>query len=166
MYVYVSSLFCYVSQNFYQVHILAGVQSLTHSPLVQATAEGLRRLLAIPVQKKTPVSVGILSEIVKDAEAHSCLSNIWFAIVCLLAFSSFLWFFELIQLQPSDITITDEIMTVKIQGSKTDQLRQGDEVLTARTPNSTCPVAMLEWYKRVADIDQHSDLLLFRVIMY
>ena len=110
------------------VHNLAGVQSPTHSPLVQATAEGLRRSLARPVQKKTPMSVDILSEIVKDAEAHPCLSNIRLATASLLAFSGFLRFDELIQLRPCDITITEEMMAVKIQRSKTDQLRQGDEV--------------------------------------
>ena len=37
------------------VHSLAGVQSSTHAPLVQTTTEGLRRSLARPVQKKTPM---------------------------------------------------------------------------------------------------------------
>ena len=97
------------------VHNLAGVQSLIHSPLVQATAEGLRRLLARPVQKKTPMSVDMLSEIVKDAEAHPCLSNIQLATASLLAFSGFLRLDELIQLRPCDITITEEMMAVKIQ---------------------------------------------------
>ena len=71
--------------------------------------------------------VGILSETVKDAEAHLCLSNIQLATMCLLAFFGFLWFDKLIQLWLSDITITDEMMAVKIQRSKTDQLKQGDE---------------------------------------
>ena len=97
------------------MHNLAGVQSPTHSPLVQATAEGLRRSLAGPVQEKTPMSVDMLSEIVKDAEAHPCLSNIRLATANLLAFSGFLRFDELIQLWPCDITITEEMMAVKIQ---------------------------------------------------
>ena len=37
-------------------------------------------------------------------------------------------------------------MMIKIQYSKTDQWRQGDEVLVARTANKTCPVALLEHY--------------------
>ena len=146
------------------VHNLAEVQSPTHSPLVQVTAEGLRRSLARPVQKKTPMSVDMLSEIVKDADVHPCLSNIRLATASLLAFSGFLRFDELIQLRPCDITITEEMMAVKIQRNKTDQLRQGDEVLIARISNSMCPVAMLEKYMRVAGIDQHSDLFLFREI--
>ena len=39
------------------VHCLAGLQSPTHSPLVLTTAEGLRRVLARPVQKKPPIYV-------------------------------------------------------------------------------------------------------------
>ena len=37
-------------------------------------------------------------------------------------------------------------MKIKIIRSKTDQLRQGDEVLVARTKSSTCPVDMIERY--------------------
>ena len=146
------------------VHSLAGVQSPIHSPLVQTTAEGLRRLLARPVQKKAPMSVDILSEIVENAEARPSLSNIRLAAVCLLAFSGFLRCDELLQLRSCDVKIAEEMMTVKIQRSKTDQLRQGDEVLIARTTNSTCPVSMMERYMRMAGIDQRSEAYLFRAI--
>ena len=89
------------------VHSLAGVQSPTNAPLVQTTAEGLRRSLARPVQKKTPMSVDILSEIVENAEANPSLSNIRLATVCLLAFSRFLQCDELLQLRPYDIKIAE-----------------------------------------------------------
>ena len=56
-------------------------------------------------------------------------------------------------------------MTVKIQRSKTDQLRYGDEILIARTANSTCPVSMLERYMRMAGIEQHSNAYIFRAII-
>ena len=75
------------------VHSLAGVQSPTQSPLVQATAEGLRRLLARPVKKKTPMAVDILSEIAKNAKAKPSLSNVCSAGNCM--FFGFLQFFVL-----------------------------------------------------------------------
>ena len=56
-------------------------------------------------------------------------------------------------------------MTVKIQCSKTDQLKQGDEILIARTANSTCLVSMLERYMRMAGNEQHSEAYLFRAII-
>ena len=71
---------------------------------------------------------------------------------------------ELLQLRSCDIKIAEGMMTVKIQRSKTDQLRQGDEVLIARTTNSTCPVSMMERYMRMAGIDQRSEAYLFRAI--
>ena len=37
-------------------------------------------------------------------------------------------------------------MILHMPRSKTDQLRKGDEVIIARTGNSTCSVAMLEAY--------------------
>ena len=67
------------------VHYLAGLQSPTHSPLVITTAEGLRRMLAKPVQKKAPVSVDILAKIVQNAEATPSLSNIRLAAVWIFA---------------------------------------------------------------------------------
>ena len=75
------------------------------------------------------------------------------ATVCLLAFSSFLCCDELLQLRQRDIKFEKEMMTVKIQSSKTDQLRQGDEVLIARTPSSMCPVSMMERYVHEDDWD-------------
>ena len=66
------------------VHNLARVQSPSnsHSPLVQTMAEGLRRLLVRPIQKKTPMLFDILSEIVKNAEPKLPLLNIQLATVC------------------------------------------------------------------------------------
>ena len=48
-------------------------------------------------------------------------------------FAGFLWFDELIKLRPHDIVFSEEMLTVKIPGSKMNQLRQGDEVVIART---------------------------------
>ena len=45
-----------------------------------------------------------------------------------------------------DITRHAGMLIIHLPHSKTDQLRKGDEVVIARTGNSTCPVAMLEIY--------------------
>ena len=51
-----------------------------------------------------------------------------------------------------------------ITGSKTDQLRQGDELLVARTKSRTCPVAMLERYMAINHISQDDQRCFFRPI--
>ena len=85
-------------------------------------------------------------------QRHHCLIFDWL----LFGFRGFLRCDDLLQLRSYDIKIAEEMMKVKIPRSKTDQLRHGDEVLIARTSNSTFPVSMMERYIRMAGIDQHS----------
>ena len=92
------------------------------------------------------MTVDMLEAIVKDADKSGSLMDLWLATACLLAFSGFLRFSELICLRPCDFEISQEMMKIKILQSKTDQLRQVDELVIARTANCTCPAAMLERY--------------------
>ena len=55
-------------------------------------------------------------------------------------------------------------MEVHITSSKTDQYRQGDSVVVARTGSATCPVALLERYYGMTAITRESRLKLFRSI--
>ena len=52
-------------------------------------------------------------------------------------------------------------MKIKIVRSKTDQFRQGDEVLVARTKSSTCPVAMIECYLSRTSMEWSDQQFLF-----
>ena len=56
-------------------------------------------------------------------------------------------------------------MTIKVEKSKTDQLRQGDEVIIAQTGGSACPVSILRDYLSRLNIDPHSDELIFRQLV-
>ena len=128
------------------IHSTAGMIPPMSDPFVKATLEGLQRSLAKPVVKKEPISVAMLEAIVQDAVESDSLSDLRLATACLLSFSGFLHFSELINLRPCDFTFSDEMMKIRIVSSKTDQFRQGDELVVARTNTQTCPVAMLERY--------------------
>ena len=93
------------------------------------------------------------------------LANIRLATVCLLAFAGFLRYDELANIRCCDLQLSPRCVTIKIPKSKTDQLRQGNEVLVARTGSDTCPVAMLEQYLKRGHIDLSSQLFLFRPII-
>ena len=56
-------------------------------------------------------------------------------------------------------------MVIRISSSKTDQYRQGDSVVVARTGSSKYPVTMLERYYAMASISKESKLRLFRGIV-
>ena len=146
------------------VHASAGLSSPSVDPFVKATLEGLQRSLAKPVVKKEPVTVDMLEAIVKDVDKSGTLMDLWLATACLLAFSGFLRFSELIFLRPCDFEVSREMMKIKIIQSKTDQLRQGDELVIARTGNPTCPVAMLEIYMNRTGMSWEEQRYLFRPI--
>ena len=113
-------------------------------PFVKAILEGLQRTLAKPVVIKEPMTVEMLKAIVRDAEESNRLADLRLATACLLGFSCFLRFDELINLRPCDIVVEAEMMTIKITHSKTDQLWQGDTVVVVRSGSITYPVTMFE----------------------
>ena len=103
----------------------------------------------------------MLEVMVTDTNYSGSLSDLRLVTACLLSFAGFLRFDELINLRPCDFTFDQDMFKIHIVRSKTDQLRQGDEVLVARTNNNTCPVEMLERHTGMSPEDQWS---LFRLI--
>ena len=151
------------------VHSMAGIPSPTSSPFIQATFEGLKRTLAKPIcakpiSKKSPFTVEMLQAIVKDAKKSNTLTSLRLAAVCLISFAGFLWFDELANIQPCDLAIREDHLTIQIPHSKIDQMHQRNEVIIARTGSETCPVAMLEAYIQRGRIQMHSNQKLFQAI--
>ena len=146
------------------VHQLSGRDPVAQSPFVQATLAGLKRILAKPKVKKEPVTVDMLAMLVGSLGKTPSLSEVRLASSCLLAFAAFLRYDEMAKLRCCDIIFDEASMTVHIASSKTDQYRQGDSVLVARTGSPTCPVAMMERYFAMAELSHHSQLALFRGI--
>ena len=113
---------------------------------------------------KEPVTVEMLTALVQSLGTSPSLSKLRMAATCLLAFATFLHNDEIAKLRCCDITFSKGYMTVCILSSKTNQYRQGDIVLVARTNSPTCPVAMLERYFARAGLSRSSPLLVFRGI--
>ena len=130
---------------------------------MKTTLEGLRAL-AKPVSKKEPITVDMLKAMVGDTNKNPTLSNVRLTAACLLAFSGFLCFNELINARPCNLTFCDKLVKLNIPRSKTDQLRKGNEVIIARSGHDTCPVGMLEKYMQMGRIQKDSKLFLFRQI--
>ena len=66
------------------VHSTAGLLSPVSFPFVCATKEGLQRILAKPVVKKSPVTVDVLAAIAEDANCSGALKDLTLATGCLL----------------------------------------------------------------------------------
>ena len=87
------------------VHTTADLLSPASSPFICATKEGLQRVLAKPVIKKSFVTVEMLEAIVEDAQHSGALEDLRLATACLLAFAVFLRFKEFVSLRPCDIVV-------------------------------------------------------------
>ena len=69
---------------------------------------------------------------------------------------------ELLELRPCGCILSKEMMRIRITGSKANQLRQGDEVVVARTGSRSCPVAMLEHFMAVNNMSPDDQRYIFR----
>ena len=148
------------------LHGVAGLGPVGSSPIVQATLAGLRRALAQPKVRKEPVTAEMLQAMVASVGVDPSLSQVRLLAICLVAFAGFLRCDELLKLRCSDVSFSAESMVLKINSSKTDQYRQGESLLIARTGQCTCPVEMMERYFVMGGISSGSDETLFRGIVH
>ena len=130
------------------IHTTAGLPTITVHPFVKATLEGLQRMLAKPVVKKEPMTVEMLEAIVRDAEKSGRLRDLRLTTACLLGFSGFLCFDELINLRSCNVVIEANLM----------------RVVVVRSGTITCPVAMLERYLSRTATVAGDERFLFRPI--
>ncbi len=128
----------------------------TQAQIVKNTHHGWKRILSKPVSKKEPISADQIQVMVSlygsDKTAHN-LMNIRTLCMILISYAGFLRFDELVNIKLSHLSFNDSFLEILIPRSKTDQYRQGNSVLIARTNSSMCPVSMMELYLRLIDSD-------------
>ena len=101
----------------------------------------------------------MLSDMVQACQPNPSLGDLRLMAACLLGFAAFLRYDELSKLRCEDLVFTPKFLQIKIRSSKTDQYRQGDTVLVARTGKPTCPVSMVECYMAKGGLVGTSGLL-------
>jgi len=142
-------------------HCMVGMPSPTAEPFVQAVLAGLKRSLAKPITKKEPFTVDMVKSVIEDAMKDGSLASIRLATMCAMAFAGFLRYSKVCNIRLCDMELNPSYLKIKIPKSKSDQLRQGDEVVIARSASKYCPVFMLECYMEKAGITFGSDKYLF-----
>lgn len=108
----------------------------------------------------------MLKDLVDAAGPSPSLSDARTVANALVAFAAFLRVDEVVSLRCCDVQFYPGYMSIKIVSSKTDQLRQGDEVVVVCSGSATCPVTRLEQYYKLATIDPTSTGQLFRAIIH
>ena len=129
------------------VHSLAGFPSPTDSPMVKLALQGFKRTTSSPTLRKQPITPDILIKIMeKYGHDHASLADLRVLFVCFVSYAGFLRFDDLRGISSNDLTFTSDRLVIHLKSSKTDQFRQGSDVVIARSFKQSCPVRVAERY--------------------
>ncbi|CAH3178694.1 unnamed protein product [Porites lobata] len=146
------------------LHDLAGVGSPTSHPTVVAVKEGAIRLSSCPVKhRKEPLEAEHLRQLIERTDLNDLL-QLRNLVMFVLAFSGFLRFSELSLILAKDIKFSNGVISVFIEKSKADQLREGQSVVIAESGSSLCRVTLLKLYMNSSHLSLDSDEYIFRPI--
>ncbi|KAK3097059.1 hypothetical protein FSP39_005994 [Pinctada imbricata] len=158
------SVVCSVAYAIKWVCELKNLSNPCDNAFVKNLIESAKRSVHKPVNKKDPVSVDMLIQLCKIHQNSTDLLTIRRLYMILLGFSGFLRFNEIANLKCNDVNLYDSYFSLKIRKSKTDQYRQGDEVVISRGQSVACPYDMLVRYISLGSIDVKSEHFLFKPI--
>jgi len=129
-----------------------------------AVKEGAVRLASQPVvNRKEPLDAHHLKLLAAETNLEDLLQLINL-LLFILPSSSFLRSFELCVVRSRDVQFNEGYLTISIEKSKTDQLREGRSVVIAGSSSTTCMCSLLKLYMRKAQFPENSDEYLFRAI--
>ena len=144
------------------MHETAGLVSPTDSSLVVAVRDASKRILGTArSNQKEPITPELLKSIVGGANLSNGLELRNFCLY-LLCFAGFLGFDDVSRIKRNQISFHTGYMSIKVEKSKNDQPRQGDEVLIAKGEGTACPVEILKEYLNRFNIDSLSAQFIFR----
>ena len=126
--------------------------------------EAARRDKPVSV-KKAPISAAIIKTIIdKFAGPSANLKDIRVAYICSLGFARFFRYNELSNIAPVHLEFFADYLRVFVPGSKNDIYREGNYVYIKRINSEDCPVALIERYISMCNIDLSSSVALFRPV--
>lgn len=145
-------------------HEVSGLPDPTINSFVTSIVEASKRTTTKTANKKDPVSAEILIELCTHFKDSDDLLIIRDLTMILLSFSGFLRYDEISSLRFKDVVIHDNYLILYINKSKTDQYRQGNEILISKGLSIACPYVMFRRYLELANFDFDSNKNLFRQI--
>jgi len=145
-------------------HEINGLTDPTKNSFVSSIQEAAKRTAYKKVVKKEPITVNMLIELCDKFINCIDLLVIRDLTMILIGFAGFLRFDELSSLKFNDVQVKEQFLVLHINKSKTDQYRQGNEILISKGTSVACPVSMYIKYVKLAGFDDCSQQFLFRPI--
>ena len=146
------------------VHGMCNKNDPTKNSYIVSLQESAKRAVRPLKQKKDPVSIEMLLELCNMYLGNNDLLVVRDLTMILLSFAGFLRFDEVSSLLCSDVKIECDYLFLFIRKSKTDQYRNGNEVLIAKGETIACPFSMFNRYVELSGVNLDSDFYIFRPI--
>ena len=131
-------------------HTTRGFASPTHSPLVKATLQGIRRTCGRTVRQVAALQK---AQVLRMGHGLHGMRGLRDRALLLVGFAGALRRSELVALDVADIQFSDEGMVLRIRRSKTDQVAHGREVAIPRVRRRHCPCRCLSTWLAAAGIE-------------
>ncbi|XP_038071255.1 uncharacterized protein LOC119740121 [Patiria miniata] len=145
------------------VHSLAGLPSPTDNSIVKMALQGFKRQNSSPTIRKDPITPDILTKLhINHGHSSATLADLRILFVCFISYAGFLRFDDIRNISRNDCTISSDRLTIHLCKSKSDQFRQGTDVVIARTFKPTCPVLVAERYFSALGDSNNSTLPVLR----
>ena len=143
-------------------HDLYSYPDPTIHPFVKNLIQTSKRSHVNNKRKKDPVSTSDIRNLfIKYIGSEDCIVVRDLALI-VLAFCGFLRYDEVSNLKCSHVKFHDGYISLYIEKSKTDQYRDGKEVLISKLNSVACPVNALRRYISIVNIDLSSSNYLFK----
>lgn len=133
-------------------HDINGLADPTSSAFVRNLHESAKRLRGRKTVKKDIVSSEMIIELCDTYIGSSDLIDVRDLCMITLSFAGFLRYDEMSSLRCSDISFSQEYVSINISKCKTDQYRSGSEVVVSKGVSSACPYDMLLRYMGLAGL--------------
>ena len=154
-----------INDAFYGIrwgHHSSGYYSPTDHPYVQLAFEGAKRLSNYSgSKKKDPMTSDMIKELVtRYYKQPFNVSHLRFLVICLLGFCGFMRIAELLSIKISDVEFFKDYMTITIEKSKTDQLREGNIIYIASSVQSQyCPLKITKEFISLSKLSKEDFLI-------
>ena len=144
------------------VHNLHGFSDPTASVHVKNLLDSSKRRPKKPSQKKDVFSPDVIKSLFDKYEDSNDLLVLRDLAIIIVSFTGFLRYDEMSNIKCCDVTFMNDHVKIIITKSKTDQYRDGNEILLSRINSSACPVKALKKYLSLSGLSLSSQDYLFR----
>jgi hypothetical protein len=114
--------------------------------------------------KKDIVSLEVIKKLFVKYSQSQDLSVVRDLAMIVVSYAGFLRYDEMSNIKCCDVKFYDEYVRIVIPKSKTDQYRDGNEILLSKLDSPACPYVALMEYIRLAKVDLESSSFLFRAV--